>query len=165
MTCPVAAAAAAQNNAELAELWLGRNRISQIENLEHMSHLQRMSLQSNRCAVPWPFFGLPCAAVWTPSILVCSAAHLPNSSRSLLCTNSRILHHGSASSQMDYVRLPAYLGGCCWCAGWRVWLVCRSALPLWSCTSATMASGPWTVDSHNSHNSRCVARVRVCVES
>jgi hypothetical protein len=33
----------------LVELWLGRNRISQIENLEHLGHLQRMSLQSNRC--------------------------------------------------------------------------------------------------------------------
>jgi hypothetical protein len=38
-----------QSQAELLELWLGRNRISKIENLGHMTALRRISLQSNRC--------------------------------------------------------------------------------------------------------------------
>jgi hypothetical protein len=37
-----------QSNAALVELWLGRNRISQMESLEHLGQLQRVSLQSNR---------------------------------------------------------------------------------------------------------------------
>jgi hypothetical protein len=37
-----------QSQGSLLELWLGRNRISKIENLGHMTALRRISLQSNR---------------------------------------------------------------------------------------------------------------------
>eukprot|EP00879_Flechtneria_rotunda_P007063 GHRR01007413.1.p1 GENE.GHRR01007413.1~~GHRR01007413.1.p1 ORF type:complete len:170 (+),score=37.36 GHRR01007413.1:699-1208(+) len=37
-----------ESQAQLVELWLGRNRISSIVNLGHMTTLRRLSLQSNR---------------------------------------------------------------------------------------------------------------------
>jgi hypothetical protein len=40
-----------QSQGSLLELWLGRNRISKIENLGHMTALRRISLQSNRCVL------------------------------------------------------------------------------------------------------------------
>jgi Leucine-rich repeat (LRR) protein len=34
----------------LQQLWLGRNRISQVQGLQALTNLRKISLQSNRCA-------------------------------------------------------------------------------------------------------------------
>lgn len=57
---------------------------------------------------------------------------------------------GSAVTVSWPSRPDCCAGVVCACtAGWRAWLVCRCAQHWWSCISATMASGHWTVASQS----------------
>lgn len=67
---------ALEAQAGLRELWLGRNRIAAICNMAHLTALQRVSLQSNRCAE-----GLEHVWGWSCPMHACLASSLFSSAR------------------------------------------------------------------------------------